>query len=296
MFDFLTPLTIKDFEQKTEYLLDSFIAKRIITLIYSPGGSGKSFLAAGIAKHADTQGMNVLYLDFDNSKDALESRGIPQKLIQPCPRVHYELSGSSQCNEVELLDNLEAVAHNNRFENTLIILDTLGEFVDVTSDNKAQQGFRKLKRLRDAGATVILLHHTTKSGSNYSGSNVIRGSVDNMYRLEKLESPQDEIHHLLTIEKDRVRIVDTAICTKVEDLSMLPINVEQARMTPEDRAFVVEVKTVISKKPGINKTELLTDMGYEKTDKKARDRLDQFEELFWKSQKQGKTIVYQLLD
>lgn len=295
MFDFLNPLKYEDFEQEAEYLIENFIGKRIITLIYSPPGSGKSWLATAIAKHANDQGMNVLYLDFDNSRDALKSRELHKKLILPCPRVYYQLSGDTDSPEL-MLDNLTEQAYNNRFENTLIILDTLGEFIDVTSDNKAQAGFKKLKRLRDAGATIILLHHTTKSGNNYSGSNIIRGSVDNMYRLEQLQSQNGENRHLLTIDKDRVSIVDMAICTKSADLSMHPINIHEARMSPSEKAFVDEVKATIASAPSINKTTLLAELGYEKTDKTARDRLNQYEELYWISQKQGKHIVYNLVN
>jgi len=295
MFDFLNPLKYEDFEKKAEYLIDGFIGKRIITLIYSPPGSGKSWLAASIAKHAHDQAMKVIYLDFDNSREALEQRELHKKLIRPCPNIYYQLSGDAENPEL-MLEHLAEQAYNNRFENTVIFLDTLIEFVDVTSDTKAQAGFKKLKRIRDAGATIILLHHTTKSGNNYSGSNVIRGSVDNMYRLEKLESKADEIRHLLTIDKDRVSIVDTAICTKSADLSMHPINLHEARMSPSERGFVSEVTAAIANTPSINKTALLAELGYEKTDKTARDRLDQYEELYWISEKQGKHIVYNLVN
>lgn len=89
MFHFLNPLTPSDFNQKTEFLIEGFIPKHLITMIYADGGMGKSWLAMALAKYAAQQGMTVAYLDYDNPMNVLKERGIEQKLIQACSNLHY---------------------------------------------------------------------------------------------------------------------------------------------------------------------------------------------------------------
>lgn len=295
MFDFLTPLTTEDFNQKTEFLIDGFLPKHLITMIYADGGMGKSWAAMCLAKFAERAGMVVLYLDYDNPMSVLKERGVEQKLIQACPNLRYVHRSKTPMLGLEMLSALEDQAVAGRFKNTLIVLDSLRDFSDVNNDAKAMQLGEKLKNLREAGATIVVLHHSTKNGSNYQGSNNIRNSIDNMYLLTKIESQEGEIRWILTVKKERAAIVDTALSVKVDNLSIMPIDIDTARLSGDEKAFINQVKTILTQEPGINKTALLESLGFKKDDKTARDRLEQFEDIYWQSDKQGKTIHYRLL-
>ncbi|WP_201341740.1 hypothetical protein [Abyssogena phaseoliformis symbiont] len=63
--------------------------------------------------------------------------------------------------------------------------------------------------LREAGATVVVPHHSNKDGKNYQGSNNIRNSVDNMYQLSKLPSEDGRLHLHLQVKKERCAIILT---------------------------------------------------------------------------------------
>lgn len=295
MFDFLNPLTPEDFNQKTEFLIDGFLPKHLITMIYADGGHGKTFTAMGLAKFAALSGMDVIYLDYDNPMSVLKERGVEKKLILSCQNLRYVHRSKTPMQPLEMLCALEAEAVAGRFKNTFIVLDSLRDFSDVNNDSKAMQLGEKLKNLREAGATIIVLHHSTKNGSNYQGSNNIRNSIDNMYQLTKIESPEGEIRWILTVKKERAAIVDTALSIKVDDLSIMPIDIETARLSNEDKSFIDQTKTILTNTPGINKTDLLETLGFNKSDKTARDKLEQFEEIYWKAEKVKGVYHYALV-
>lgn len=187
----------------------------------------------------------------------------------------------------------QAIGRN--FENVLIIVDSLRNFGDVTHDGKAMAIMDKFMDLREAGATVMILSHANKDGRNYQGSNNIRNSVDNMYRLSRADAPAQEISFVLTVQKERASIVDSAFNVRVSDLSLHGIDVETARMNADELDFVVKAKAVISDAPGINKKDLLEQLGFEQDDKTARNKLDQFEGVYWLSGKVKGVYTYQLL-
>lgn len=292
MFDFLTPLTEADFNQETEFLMPGFIAKNLITMLYADGGEGKTFLAMGIAKYLDTKGLSVVYIDYDNGLKALKDRGVDKKLVKACRNLKYIGRSSAKLHAAEVLTKIESIAVSGAFDNTVFILDSFRNFCDVSNDSAAMRAMETLKNIREAGATVILLHHSNKDGKNYQGSNNIRNSLDNMYHVKKVIAPDGQIRWILTVKKERVAIEDTALSLMFSDFSILPINLKEARLTEEEKEFIQEVKTVITKQPGINKKELLESIGCKQDDKTARDRLDRFDALYWRCKKARGAYTY----
>lgn len=295
MFDYLNPLQLNDFDQRTEFLIEGFLPKHLITMIYADGGMGKSWLAMALAKYAENQGMNAVYIDYDNGMNVLKERGVDQKLVAPCANLRYVHRSKTELQPFAMLEALEQNAVANQYHNTLFVLDSLRDFGDVNNDAAAMRIMEKLKNIREAGATIILLHHSNKDGRNYQGSNNIRNSLDNMFQLTQIESPQGEIRWILTVKKERAAIVDTALSVKIDSLSIMPIDIQAAKTNPADQAFISEVKSAITKNPGINKTELLEICGYKKDDKTARDKLDQFDEIHWQSKKVKGAYTYNLV-
>ena len=290
------PLTSADFDQQTEFLLDGFIAKRLITLIYANGGMGKSFLSMAIAKYAAIQGMDVYYLDFDNSLVTLTERNVEQLLLNPCPSLRYVHASKVQMTANELLQNIANKAYGQCYQNSLFVFDSLRDFADVNNDAAAMRLGESLKKIREAGGTIIGLHHSNKDGKNYQGSNNLRNSIDNMYKLIKIDAPSDQIRWILEVEKERVGITDQALAVKVNDLSMMTLDITTARLTDAEQVFITKIKVALTETPGLNKTELLETAGYTKDDKTARDRLDQFETIYWQSTKVKNAFTYHLLN
>jgi len=284
-------LSTEHFHEKTEAIIDGFLIKRMITLIYADGGTGKSWLAMGIAHYCATIGMDVIYLDYDNPLNALEERGVPEKLIAPFPNLHYIQRSSATMSASELLTAMEA---QGSYHNTLIVMDSLRNLENINNDNRALLVMEQFMNLREAGATILILSHANKDGRNYQGSNNIRNSLDNMYRLSKGDAPRDEISFLLDVEKERAGILDQAYRLDIKTLQMHPANIEQARLSTEDKEFITQVQTVLADQPDINKKELLEAIGHSQDDKTARNRLDRFEGSKWTCTKKAGVFTYQL--
>ena len=78
-------------------------------------------------------------------------------------------------------------------------------------------------------------------------------------------------------------------------LSLQGINLETARLNADELDFVTRAKAIVAAQPGINKKELLQELGYEQDDKTARNRLDEFEGIHWKSIKVKGIYTYQVV-
>jgi archaellum biogenesis ATPase FlaH len=295
MFEFIDSLTSEDFHQNVEFLIEGFLPKKQITVIYADGGNGKSWLATALSKYAARyHAMNVVYIDIDNGMNTLIERGIEEKLLQPCPDVTYAHRSKLKLEPTPLLEQIEQKAVGTRYAQTLFVLDSLQDFVAVKNDDAVTKLFDKLKNIREAGATILVLHHSNKNGVNYEGSNKIKNSTDNMYRLVKADSPEGEIHWLMELKKDRAAITDVAYKVDVEDLSLMQIDIESVKLDDETKAFIENIKTALAQGP-MNKTNLLKAVGSKKDDKTARNRLDKFEGIHWQSSKKGSVVSYTLV-
>lgn len=299
MYNFIVEQTLQPshFQQKTEFLIDGFLAKNMITLIYAAGGSGKSWLTMAIAKICDGMALDVIYLDYDNPLPVLHSRGVEDKLIKPCQNLYYVQRSRATMGAYDMLSELcQQSAEGAPLHNTIVILDSLRNVTDIGNDNKAMQAMDLLMDLREAGATVLVLSHSNKDGRNYQGSNNIVNSVDNMYQLNKIDAPEGCINYLLITKKERADIVDSAFSLNTQTLSLMPIDVEEARMSDDEKDFIERVTAALSQKPGLNKTELLEALGTKKDDKTARKKLDQFDGVHWQSEKGRNAYTYRLIE
>lgn len=297
MFEFLqnAALATHDFNQRIEFVINGFLPKRMITMIYADGGNGKSWLAFAVAKYCAMQQMHVVYLDFDNPLSVLKDRNINSKLIAPHDNLFYIQRSKCEMQSHEVLAQMARQASAGKYENTLIVFDSLRDFTEVNNDNRAMHTMSQIKDVREAGATVLIIHHSNKDGKNYQGSNNIRNSVDNMYQLKKLNSVSG-VSSLLEVKKERAPITDKAFNISPETLLFEEMDIQTARLSDEDASFIDSVRSAITIKPGINKTELLEECGFTKDDKTARSKLDEFDGQHWKSRKHSNKYTYELLE
>lgn len=71
----------------------------------------------------------------------------------------------------------------------LIVFDSLVRFhaADENSASEMRNVMAHLRRLADVGATVLVLHHRSKTEANkYRGSSDILAAVDMVYALEEV--------------------------------------------------------------------------------------------------------------
>jgi len=296
MLDLITKtrLTSDDFHQRIEFLIDGFIARQLITMFYAEGGSGKSWLAYAVAKYSAQMGMDVIYLDYDNPITVLADRGLADKLINPHDNLFYMSSSKSDLTSNQMIDLILDTSADANMSNTVLLIDSLRDFVEVRNDFQSMQFMDKLKAIRKRGATIIVLSHSNKDARNYEGSNNIYNSLDNMFRLSKIEQLDDGIKYLFTSRKDRAGTGDCAFELDTRTLGLSRMDVEAAQLTTEDKEFIDAVTAVLTDKPGINKKELLEAIGCDKRDHTANGRLERYEGKYWVSVKRKNVYTYSL--
>jgi len=296
-FNFLSESSLKsqDFSEKTEFLIEGFLAKRMITLIYADGGNGKSWCNFAIAKHCAQIGQRVIYLDFDNPLSVLIDRNVDKLLVSQHDNLSYIQRSKYPHTPQELLEQLNNQAVGQIFEGWVFLFDSLRNFVNVKNDHQSMETMTKIMNLREAGATVVILHHSNKDGRNYEGSNNIRNSVDNIYQLEKLDGENGEINMHLRVQKERSSIFDCAYRVDANTLSFTPLDIASATMSSEQEEFVEAVTEELKTYGATNKTALLQAAGRKKDDKTARGWLDQFEGKYWSSAKISGVFTYELV-
>lgn len=293
IFEFLknSSLSKDSFNERVEFLMDDFLVKELITLFYADGGTGKSYAAFAIAKKLCNMGQRVFFIDYDNPVSVLKQRGIDKILIDKFSNLSYIQRSCVTLSGYELILKLEEGAVGKSYKDCVFILDSLRDFADVYNDNKINRLFEALKNLREAGATIIILHHSNKDGKNYQGSNHIRNSIDSMYHLIRRPSSENELNFLFEVQKERAGIKDTAFSINLTNLELNELDVSVARMNEYELNFTTNAIKILST-ADMNKTELLNALGYEKDDKTARDCLDKFDGSLWFSNKVGKAIIY----
>ncbi len=293
-------LTESDFNEQTRFIIDGFIAEKMITLVYADGGNGKSLLTQAMANTFASEGKQVIYLDFDNPMSVLSERKIDYMVANHHPDLLKYVQRSKCTLQPEmLLHMLGDDACGSEYENYVFFIDSLRNFMNVKNDAQTLEMLTVLMNMREAGATIIALHHSNKDGKNYEGSNNIRNSVDNIYQLRKVasSSTNNTVDVVLHVRKDRANINDIALRIDAKNLTLSFLDITSALMTEEVEEFAHEVKQALQdSEEELNKTELLKAVGRKKDDKTARRWLDQFDGTFWKSKKQGGVFTYTLID
>ncbi len=185
------------------YLAPEFLPRGALVLLSGEAGVGKSWLALALAVAVVRQGdflgnrceaVPALILDREN----------PLALVQ----TRLRLLGSVSCpglrvwgrwveDEPPPLGDPRLLSMARTYK-PLMIFDSLVRFhtADENSATDMAPVMGCARKLADAGATVLLLHHRPKAdgGSKYRGSSDILAAVDMAYALEPLEQGRLRLH------------------------------------------------------------------------------------------------------
>lgn len=305
MIDFLNDmaLTSDKLNQETEFLIPDFLAKRMITMFYADGGNAKTWLSYGVAAHLCRYKLSkmVYYLDLDNPLDALKDRNTEELLFNKYDNLKYIHRSDLKETALETLEKLASKKHSGgrAYEEMTLIVDSVRNISNMKNDEKAMYVMNLLMDIREAGATILFIAHSNKDGKNYEGSNNMKNSADAMFKQKLLHKVMGESVTVgLTAEKERAGVRSCEWTINTNTLEMTRADPIYSRMSEYEEDFVQKGKEALQKNPsGLGQTELLHCIGYEKTDKTARDTLERFIGIFWNKhqEKKGKPITYTLI-
>lgn len=289
MFKFLKPnrlLQLDNLNEKTSYLIDSFIPEQNITMWYCKENQGKTALSLGVAKyildHCDIKMM--VYMDMDNPRKNLSDRNLKDS-IGKYENFHFIHRSTIDISPYELLKDIGAEAYGHNYKGCVFIFDSIRNFVDgdISNDTKVRAIMDIMMNIREAGGTILINHHTTKNGKGIDGSGEFGKSLDNLYYMQQLYRNDEELACLLSVEKERADIAESCFVIKRGTLELVRLDPEISKITTEDKAFIDSVKAAIkSKGDAVNQSKLLEALGYAKGDKTQILKLEKYIGMFWK--------------
>ena len=290
-------LTSQDLlEEKTHFLIESFLVEQAITMFYGQEKQGKSWLLYAITKYlCEHDRINkVFYVDQDNPKRQLKARNI-DALIDRYEKLRYLARGSTPLAGLDLISEISRGAVGSRYQGVVFIFDSTRDFVDRTdSDRQAKQFMESMKRLREAGGTVLLIHHATKSGKVIDGSAEFTKSADNVYEVLQRGKEGRLIQFDLPVYRDRDAIKEMMVSVDTTTLDLIIEDDTFVGIEPQREGFVQEVVDVLAQHPeGLAQSALLEACGYRRDDKTKRKLLQEYTGRFWEEKMIRNKKIYQ---
>lgn len=231
------PQDIRDF--KVEWIISHCIAKGTITMYYGPSGIGKSWasLFTGVwclKNKKNTKITRVIYIDADNGLVTLNDRKI-DRLISRLKALKYIAINTPQFAErsgknadefigfylLNLSKKFNKEKMKRQMTNTLIVIDSIRDFLENMIDKVESKNFMKLlKKMRDEyHATVLFINHTPKIPegkpiTTYSGASDLKDSIDTAYQVVPVDADKENLKFMLKMEKARIGGQEFVICIK----------------------------------------------------------------------------------
>jgi hypothetical protein len=254
--------SVWDLRASIDWLIPDMLPLRGVTLLSAASGTGKTWLAYAIAGAVAHGGeflgrralqRPVLYCDRENPaaivKRNIEGLGISRTAeLQVWGGWHTETAPGP---------GLQRLLEFAKARRPLLIWDSLVRFHtgDEQSAQETSAFMNHFRLLANAGATVLVLHHTGKSAGakQYRGSSDIEAAVDMAYTLEG--TPRNGELHLLTLRcfKSRFAPGRNFGMEFRAGRGFTAIEVPQGQQKPSAADVVA---AIIAEHPGINGTEI----------------------------------------
>ncbi len=282
------------------WIVQSFIPEGALILLFGSGGMGKTTLLmqifGAVGQGLELFGLKtakrqVIYVDYENPIFVLKKRCIdidtggilfldstskPPKLDKPEREQYLELL-KVHPGAVIIFDTLKS-SHSGD-ENDSRAMSVVMEF---------------LRDLRDAGATVIILHHTPKGNNRqYKGSGAIFDLCDHVLALYPVKKPGDEsevvddddaelTYRFGTSQKTRYELARMFLSfdSDTRQFILAPDPAEQDKETIK-RAML----TLAGRSTVINQTSLIDELADKVPQKKLRSLLTAGTGTHWETKK-----------
>lgn len=279
--------------EKTEFLIKDFLVKEAITMVYGAPSQGKTWFMYALSKHLLDNNLikKIFYIDMDNGKRQLKDRGADKNLLI-YPNLSYIIKSSISISPFELIEEINKEAYGQKYKDLLFIFDSTRDFVDTKNDKQAKSFMEKMKNIREAGGTVLLIHHATKSGRYIDGSAEFPRSADNVYELKQKLRSGSTLYYALNVENDRDPIKDMSFSVNTKNFELSHEDDTYAKLTIQEEEFVKNVLEALQNEP-LNQTKLFKKIGKTRDDKTARKMLDKFNDTFWYFKQNGREkLIY----
>lgn len=292
-------VSVENLNIEVNYIIHEFLVEGAITLLYAPPKNSKSGLSMGIVKHLITQtNLRPYYFDFDNPLIALKDRKLDKFIDTYKSKFDYLHQDIVAMEGKEALIEMvnECKENPSAYKKCVLFFDSASDFCDEMIDSSVKNFMNRLKVLRNAGATIVLLHHTNKRTGEYKGSTFFKSMSDNVFSLTSEIVNKDEDNILLESIAARFgNIRHAAFKLKKYVFNLERLVYDDMCMPYHVREFIREVKIALKKaKAPINQTKLLEAIGKDKRDKTSCELLTEYSGRYWEFKEKGKSKLYSL--
>ncbi len=293
MFDFeKNAVNISELDiEKIEFLIKDFLVKESITMVYGEPSQGKTWFMYALTKRLLNLPniIKVFYIDMDNGKRQLKIRNVEDLLVYK--HLKYIIKSTINYTPYELVEKINSQAFGDNYKDMVFIFDSTRDFVDTKNDKLAKAFMEKMKNIREAGGTVILIHHATKSGRYIDGSAEFARSADNIYELKQKLRSGSVLHHALKVENDRDPIKDMSFSVDTSTHTLTQEDDTYVKLNQQEEEFVKNILSYLELEP-LNQTKLFAKLGKKRDDKTARKMLDKFTDKYWYAKVNGREKLY----
>ena len=245
---------------RVSWLCEDLIPRGEIILLAGEPGAYKTWLALRLAKGV-AQGEAFLVRKCERAEVLCLDRENPRAIV--CER--RAILAADTIENIRYWDRLAPEAPPSigdirlfeiaRERRPLIIFDSLVRFhsADENSATEMAPIMAELRKLADAGATVLLLHHKSKAeGSRYRGSSDILAGADVAYTLSK-----DETNGLLTLRTSKTRHRELSITIRPDLDQSGDFVLSDSAAVASERDAVERLARVIAENPGSNQDKVI---------------------------------------
>jgi len=170
-----------------------------VVLFYARGGMGKTTLTMQLVKALSrgdeflglpTSAVPVIYVDYENPLPVLIDRC--RRIDAPEVMFLDSTCSPARLDQAEWVQYLEVV---RQYPGCVLVFDTLrsAHGKDENDSQEMEEVMRRVRLIRDAGCTVIILHHTAKADETiYKGSTAILDLSDHIMAIYPVRKGSDQ--------------------------------------------------------------------------------------------------------
>lgn len=197
----------------TEWIIPHVIARQAIHYFAGPPSSGKSWMAADLVRAAESAGMwmgiapcvkaKVLYVNEEMGVGEYNNRF---HLLYPdaCRGLHSFVNENIRFTDSDDLNDIVDFVKEKSID--IVIVDTFVRVhnLDENSNSEMSQLYQHFKKVTDAGAALVVLHHARKGATGSLGHESMRGAVEIAAQAETVLSVENkEGHYTVKTVKQR---------------------------------------------------------------------------------------------
>lgn len=298
----LSNFSLQDSDLKNDNkkdVIENCVKEGSLNLLAGRWGSGKSILSLSFGKKSLSNGCPVIYIDADMPLQVVNER-LEKSDLKPRLNIDLFYLHRSKCpikisNKIwhQFLASMKSKKHH------LVVLNNLKDLimpgVNINVDSDVMTVMDEVKKLRDYGHTVLLLHHWGREGSvdnpfknNYS----IGDAVDVGYSIQN----EDGVF-VLPCFKDRIPVSTSLAFEVLDNFELVQVETPEKKQFINDRKHILEtMQKLEAQKVEINQKNIIEDLKGIISKDKIRALLRQEVGKSWSvSQGNKRTLVYEIL-